>query len=57
MKGFIFRTGVRIKDFGERMGHVRIFGFHVFNWFCGLVIRLGLTVRDSVRNCPIGDLT
>ena len=49
MKGFIYRTGVRIKDFGERMGHVRIFGFHVFNWFCGSIICLGIAIRNFAR--------
>ena len=46
MKGFIYRTGTRIKEIGERMGHVKIFGFHVFNWFCGSIIWLGISIKD-----------
>jgi hypothetical protein len=55
-KGFIYRTGMRIKDRGERIGHVRLFGFHFLNWLAGPVIRLGLAIRDSVRNCPVFEL-
>lgn len=33
MKGFIYRLGVRVKDFGERIG-------------CGCIVRLGLTIKD-----------
>jgi hypothetical protein len=55
-KGSIWRLGQRIKDFAERMGHVRIFGIHVLNWLAGPVIRLGLAIRDSVRNTPISEM-
>lgn len=55
-KGRIFRLGARIKDAGERMGHIKVLGIRVFGWCCGLVIGLGLAIRDSVRNCPIGEM-
>jgi hypothetical protein len=55
-KGRTYRLGQRIKDCGEKIGHVRIFGIRVFNWFAGPVIRLGLAVKDSVKNNPIGEM-
>ena len=55
-KGWIYRTGVAIKDFGERLGHIKVLSVHIFGWCCGLVIQFGLALRDSVRNCPIGEL-
>ena len=55
-KGQTYRTGVAIKDFGERMGHIKVLGVHIFGWCCGAVIRLGLSIRDSVQNCPITEL-
>jgi hypothetical protein len=38
------------------MGHVWIFGIHIFNWAAGMVIRLGLSVKDTVKNCPIREM-
>jgi hypothetical protein len=55
-KGWIFRLGVGIKDAGERLGHIRVCGVHVFGWCCGLVIWIGYLIRDSVWNCPISEL-
>jgi hypothetical protein len=54
--GFIYRWGVRIKEFGERMGHVRLFGIHIFNWCCGPVINLGYAIIKSVANRPIREM-
>jgi hypothetical protein len=56
MRGFIYRLGIFIKERGERMAHVKLFGIPVLRWCCGPVIGLGLAIRDSVRNCPIGEL-
>ena len=39
MKGFIYRLGVSLKDFGERAGHRRRF-------YAGAMIRTGLAIRD-----------
>jgi hypothetical protein len=44
---------VRIKDAGERMAHFRLFGIPVLRPFCGPVISLGCTIRESVSNYPI----
>ena len=52
-KGFVLRTGGKIKDFGERMAHVKICGVRVFGWCCDAVIRLGHAMRDTVMDCPI----
>ena len=54
--GFIFRWGIRIKDFGERMSYFRVKGIPLFRWCCGPVISLGLTIKDSVLNRPIGEM-
>ena len=54
-KGFIYRWGQRIKEAGERMGHISLFGIHIFNWLFGLVINLGLWIRDSAGSYPIGE--
>lgn len=56
-KGFIFRTGQRIKEIGERMAHKRVLGIPVLRPFCGPVIVLGLAIKDSVMNCPIAELS
>lgn len=50
MKGFIYRLGTAVKEFGERMGRLPYCGF------CKTVISLGLAIRDSVRNCPVWEL-
>jgi hypothetical protein len=52
-KGFVYRWGVRIKDFGERMAHKIVLGIPVLRWCCGPVIALGLAIKDSVMNRPI----
>jgi hypothetical protein len=51
--GTIYRLGQWIKERGERIGHVRMFGFHFLNWIAGPVISLGLAIKDSVRHCPV----
>jgi len=53
MKGFIYRRAVGLKDFGERMAHIKILGIRVFWWPSGLVIGLGLALRDRVLKYPI----
>jgi hypothetical protein len=48
--------GVSIKETGEIMAYIRVLGVPVLRPFCGPVIGLGLAIRDSVSNCPIGKL-
>lgn len=55
-KGFIYRFGQRIKDLGEWLGHVKIFGLRIFCWCCGAVTGAGLWIMDSVGNCPAAEL-
>jgi hypothetical protein len=43
LRGFFYRTGVWIKDLGERMARVK-----VMRWFSGPIIKLGLAIKDSV---------
>jgi len=56
MRVFIYRLGQSMKDGGERMGHIRMLGVHFLNWIAGPVIGLGLAIRNTAINCPIGDL-
>jgi hypothetical protein len=51
--GFMYRFGVFVKETGERMAHIRLFGVPVLRPFCGPVISLGNRVRDSVLGRPI----
>jgi hypothetical protein len=53
--GFVYRWGVRIKDFGKRMGHKKIFGIPVLRWGACPVISLGLAIIASVMNRPVAD--
>jgi hypothetical protein len=45
MRCFLYRQAVRVKEFGERMGHIRLFTIPIFRPFCGSVINLGLAIR------------
>jgi len=55
MKGdwFVYNFGGSVKDFGERMAHVRLLGVPLFRWCCDPVIRLGLNIKDSVMGRPV----
>ena len=55
-KGFVYRFGVSLKEFGERMAHVRAFGVPLLNWCCGPVIALGLMIKNSVISRPMEEL-
>lgn len=55
-KGFIYRWGQRIKEFGERMAHVRLFGIPLFRWCSDPVIVLGRRIKNSVLGCPVGTI-
>jgi hypothetical protein len=55
-KGFVYRLGVRIKDVGERMAHVQVFGFHILRWCCGPVISSGYKILDLAWNMPISSM-
>jgi hypothetical protein len=47
-KGFLFRLGVGIKDFGERLARVPVLCF-----FCTPVINLGLAVKGFVMKMSV----
>jgi hypothetical protein len=55
-KGFIYRTGMRIKDIGERVGHVKICGVFIFSRFSKWITLKGLNIKESVSNCPVSEL-
>ena len=46
-RGFVYRTGMRIKEFGERMAHVRVFSIPILNWCCGPFIDLGIAMKNA----------
>jgi len=67
MKGKLYRFGVAVKEFGERMAHPkwrlrhtlvgwRLERYSSPGWLCGVVISLGLAMRGLVMGCPIGEL-
>jgi hypothetical protein len=41
----IYRFGVAVKEFGERMGQKKILGIPALRWCCGPVISLGRAIR------------
>jgi hypothetical protein len=53
MIGFFYRRAIDLKDFGESLGHIRIFGIRPFSWLSGSIICLGLMLRDWVSKHPI----
>ena len=52
-EGTVFRNGMRIKDFGERVGHVKVFGKFIFHRLSGWIVGKGLDMKNSVRDCRI----
>jgi len=55
-KGFIYRWGMRIKDFGERVGHVKIRSVFILGWLAGLIVPVGIRIKNSVLGCPISEM-
>jgi hypothetical protein len=53
MQGWIYRRAVGLKDFGERLSHIKIFGIRIFWLPAGQIIRWGLALRDWVLKYPI----
>jgi len=51
-KGRVYRAGVAIKDFGERLGHIKVLGVRIFGWCCGLVIQFGLSRKGFRAELP-----
>jgi hypothetical protein len=47
-KGFLFRLGVSIKDFGERLVRMPVLCI-----FCTPVIKLGLAIKDFAVNMGV----
>jgi hypothetical protein len=50
-KGKIYRFGIAVKEFGERIGRLP-----VLRWFCKPVIRRGLAIKESVNGCPVKEM-
>lgn len=55
-KGFIYRWGMRIKDFGERVGHVKIRGVFILGRLSDWITHIGLAIKDSVLSCPVSEM-
>jgi|GEM_PF-3761814 len=55
-KGTIYNLGLGLKNFGERMAHVKLLGFPLFRWCCDPVRDLGFTLMDSAHSTPIKDI-
>ena len=53
MIGFIYRRAIAIKEFGERLAHIKMLGIRPLIWASGPVIGLGLTLRDWISKYPI----
>jgi len=53
MKGWIYRRAVGIKEFGERLAHIKLIGIRPMYWASGPLIMLGLAIRDWVSKYPI----
>jgi hypothetical protein len=51
--GFKYRWGIRIKEIGERIGHIKIRGVFIFNWLAGPVIKAGLKIKNSALGYTI----
>jgi len=45
MIGFIYRRAIDIKEFGERLAHVKIFGIRLLLGASAVIICIGLTLR------------
>jgi hypothetical protein len=53
MQGWVYRRAIGLKDFGERLSRVKIFGVRVFWRPAGWIIMLGLALRDRVLKHPV----
>ena len=53
MVGFIYRRAIAIKDFGERLAHIKVFNIRPLFWASGPVIMLGLALRDWTLKYPL----
>jgi len=53
MKGWIYRRAVGLKDRGERLGHIQVFGLRPFTLLASVLICLGLALRGWVSKYPV----
>jgi len=44
-KGFVYRWGIRIKNFGDRAGRIKVFGVFVFGWLSVPIRCLGFRLK------------
>jgi len=52
MRGFIYRRAVGLKDFGERLAHIKMLGIRPLVWASGPAIGLGLALRGWASKYP-----
>lgn len=53
MRGWIYRVAVAVKEFGERLAHIKVLGIRPLSWASSIVITLGLALRDITLKYPI----
>jgi len=53
MVGFIYRRAIGIKEFGERLAHIKMLGIRPLIWASSPAIALGLALRDWISKYPI----
>jgi len=45
MEGFVFRCGVRVKNFGERLSHIKVRGVFILSWLGSSIINIGNGIK------------
>jgi hypothetical protein len=53
MVRFIYRRAVAIKEFGERLAHIKVVGIRPLIWASCPLIGLGLAMRDWISKYPV----
>jgi len=44
-KGFLWRLGTGIKERGDRIGHVKVFGVFIFGWLSCPIRQIGFAIK------------
>ena len=45
-RGFIYRLGVRIKECGEKIGHLKLGSVFILGWLACPIILIGLKIKE-----------
>ena len=52
--GYKYCLGIRIKNLGEKIGRLNIFGFLILEYLSACITVKGLEIRNSVLSCHVG---